>query len=74
MFKNQCISVTDLKKNPSKYIKDLGNGSKIIFLNNKPVAVLSSIDNFDLHIDEPFSFHFDPALDPAVVLQHFGKI
>ena len=59
MLVQQCVSITDLKKNTSGLIKSLKTeGNKIIFVNNKPVAVLADINQFDLSIDEPFSFHF----------------
>jgi prevent-host-death family protein len=74
MIAEQCISVTDLKKNASAYIKALKKEwSKIIFVNNSPVAVLVDIDNFDLHIEEPFHFNFPDGLDPKVILDHFQK-
>jgi len=59
MITKQCVSITDLKRNASIIIKSLKkDGNKIIFLNNKPVAVLTDIDNFDLSIEEPFDFDF----------------
>jgi hypothetical protein len=58
MLTDQCLSVSELRKNFNSHLKDLKNGSKVIFINNKPVAVLSSINNFDLHIGEPFAFSF----------------
>jgi hypothetical protein len=42
-------------------------------VNNSPVAVLVDIDNFDLHIEEPFHFKFSDGLDPKVILDHFQK-
>jgi hypothetical protein len=60
MLTDQCISITDLKRNASAHIKSLKTtGAKYIFVNNVPVAILSDIDNFDLSIDEPFHFHFE---------------
>lgn len=58
MITEQCISVTELRNNMNHHIKDLKKGSKIIFLNNKPIAVLSDINQFDLQIEEPFHFSF----------------
>jgi len=59
MLTKQCISVTDLKKNTSMYIKSLKtDGAKTIFINNKPVAMLIDIEQFDLHIEEPYQFQF----------------
>lgn len=72
MITNQCISITDFKKNPHAYIKDLRNGSKYIFVNNKPVAVISDIANFNISIEEPFLFDFGPKwIDPKSILDHF---
>lgn len=70
MLAQQCVSVTDLKRNASWLIKSLKQeGNKIIFINNKPVAVLADIDQFDLTIDEPFSFHFgEEGIDPREIL------
>lgn len=70
MLSQQIVSVTDLKRNASGLIKSLKKeGNKIIFVNNKPVAVLADIDQFNLTIDEPFSFHFgDDGIDPKEIL------
>lgn len=74
MITKQCISITDLKRDASKHIKSLKTEwSKVIFINNKPVAILSDIDNFDLHIDEPFDFKFDVPVDPKEILSHFWR-
>ena len=75
MFKDQCISITDLKRNASSLIKSLGtSGKKIIFVNNKPVAILADINNFDLQIEEPFHFNFgEEGIDPKDILAHFDK-
>ncbi len=59
MLSSQCVSITDLKKDTSKLIKSLKDEwYKVIFVNNKPVAILVDIDNFDLSINEPFDFDF----------------
>ena len=42
MLTDQCVSVTDLKKNMNSYVKDLRR-DKIIFVNNAPVAVLMDV-------------------------------
>ena len=74
MFADKCISVTELKKNASRHIKNLKTEwTKIIFVNNKPVAALVDINNFDIHIDEPFSFTFKDWLDPKTILDHFDE-
>ena len=46
MFTDQCVSVTDLKKNMNAYVKDLRK-DKIIFVNNAPVAVLLDIKKYE---------------------------
>jgi len=70
MITNQCVSITDLKRNASALIKSLKKDwNKIIFLNNKPVAILADINNFDLNIDEPFDFDFGPdGVSPKTIL------
>ena len=51
MLTDQCISVTDLKKNMNAYVKDLRK-DKIIFVNNAPVAVLIDIKKYEKMIRE----------------------
>jgi len=70
MITNQCVSITDLKRNASWLIKSLKkDGNKIIFVNNKPVAVLADIENFNLNIEEPFDFDFGlEGVDPQIIL------
>jgi len=46
MLTDQCISVTDLKKNMNSYVKDLRR-DKIIFVNNAPVAVLMDVKKYE---------------------------
>lgn len=46
MLTDQCISVTDLKKNMNSYVKDLRK-DKIIFVNNSPVAVLMDVKKYE---------------------------
>jgi prevent-host-death family protein len=46
MLTDQCVSVTDLKKNMNAYVKDLKK-DKIIFVNNAPVAVLIDIKKYE---------------------------
>ena len=46
MLTDQCISVTDLKKNMNAYVKDLRK-DKIIFVNNSPVAVLMDVKKYE---------------------------
>ena len=51
MLTDQCVSVTDLKKNMNAYVKDLKR-DKIIFVNNAPVAVLIDIKKYEKMIRE----------------------
>ena len=75
MLQEQCVSVSELRKNMSMYIDEVQqNRHKIIFSNNKPVAVLVSIDQYPMDIQPSFSFDFTPPLDPKEVLSHFGRI
>ncbi len=46
MLTDQCVSVTDLKKNMNAYVKDLKK-DKIIFVNNAPVAVLMDVKKYE---------------------------
>ena len=46
MLTDQCVSVTDLKKNMNSYVKDLRR-DKIIFVNNAPVAVLMDVKKYE---------------------------
>ncbi len=73
MFADQCVSVSDLRKNISHYVKEVKQWPKIIFANNRPIAVLTSIDSYALEVNPTFSFDFDPPLDPKDVLSHFGR-
>lgn len=51
MLTDQCVSVTDLKKNMNSYVKDLRK-DKIIFVNNAPVAVLIDIKKYEKMMHE----------------------
>ena len=51
MLTDQCVSVTDLKKNMNAYVKDLRK-DKIIFVNNAPVAVLLDIKKYEKMMHE----------------------
>ena len=46
MLTDQCVSVTDLKKNMNAYVKDLKKDT-IIFVNNAPVAVLMDVKKYE---------------------------
>ena len=51
MITDQCVSVTDLKKNMNAYVKDLKR-DKIIFVNNTPVAVLMDVKKYEKMMQE----------------------
>ena len=51
MLTDQCVSVTDLKKNMNSYVKDLKR-DKIIFVNNIPVAVLMDVKKYEKMMHE----------------------
>ncbi len=51
MLTDQCVSVTDLKKNMNAYVKDLKR-DKIIFVNNIPVAVLMDVKKYEKMMQE----------------------
>ena len=75
MISEQCVSVSDLRKNMSAHLEQVQNHKpKVIFSNNKPIAVLISIEDYPLDIQPTFSFDFTPPLDPKEVLSHFGRI
>ena len=46
MITDQCVSVTDLKKDMNAIIKNLKR-EKIIFVNNTPVAVLMDVRKYE---------------------------
>ena len=56
MLTDQCISVTDLKKNMNAYIKDLRR-DKIVFVNNTPVAVLMDVKKYEKMMHESNSLN-----------------
>lgn len=47
MFKDQCISVTDLRTKTKECMEGLHKEPKYIFINNKPVAVLIGIVEYE---------------------------
>ncbi|MBR4567340.1 type II toxin-antitoxin system prevent-host-death family antitoxin [bacterium] len=51
MITDQCVSVTDLKKDMNAIIKDLKR-EKIIFVNNTPVAVLMDVRKYEKILSE----------------------
>lgn len=49
MFKERCISITDLRTQTAQCLHDLKGKPKIVFVNNKPKAVLMDIDEYEKH-------------------------
>lgn len=47
MIKDQCISVTDLRTKTKQCLDGLGKEPKYIFINNKPIAVLLDIVEYE---------------------------
>ena len=47
MLKEQCISVTELRTNTKECLTGLEKEPKYIFLNNRPIAVLLDIDEYE---------------------------
>lgn len=68
MLTDQCVSVTDLKKNMNAYVKDLRR-DKIIFVNNTPVAVLMDVKKYEkmMHDNNSLNIWIESA-------QHAGRI
>jgi hypothetical protein len=56
MLSKQCISITDLRTKTSECLQDLGKSEKYIFINNKPVAVLMDVTQFE-DWQTAFDFH-----------------
>jgi len=53
MLKDQCISVTDLRTKTKKCVEGLEKAPKYIFVNNKPIAVLVDIEEYEHHFLRP---------------------
>lgn len=51
MLKNQRISVTDLRTKTKDCLKGLGKKPKYVFLNNRPIAVLMDIQEYEAQIE-----------------------
>ncbi|MFA7308626.1 MAG: type II toxin-antitoxin system Phd/YefM family antitoxin [Patescibacteria group bacterium] len=47
MLQNQCISVTDLRTKTKECLKDLKKEPKYIFVNNRPIAVIMDIAEYE---------------------------
>ncbi len=53
MFKDQCISITDLRTKTKECLEDLGREPKYVFVNNKPIAVLLDINEYEIAFMKP---------------------
>lgn len=47
MIASQCISVTDLRLKTKESLSSLREHEKIVFVNNKPIAALISIEEYE---------------------------
>lgn len=47
MIKDQCVSVTDLRTKTKECLEGLDVNAKYIFMNNKPIAVLVDVDEYE---------------------------
>lgn len=53
MFKEQCISVTDLRTKTKECLDGVTQAPKYIFINNRPIAVLMSLRVYEDRFTEP---------------------
>lgn len=53
MLKDQCISVTDLRIHTKKCLENLEEEPKYIFINNRPIAVLVDVNEYEEHFLKP---------------------
>ena len=53
MIKDQCVSVTDLRTKTKECLSGIDKAPKYIFVNNKPVAVLVNIDEYEANFIKP---------------------
>lgn len=53
MFQDQCISVTALRTKTKACLEDLEKDPKYIFINNRPIAVLLDIHEYEEHFLQP---------------------
>lgn len=47
MLKDRCVSVTALRTNTKDCLADLAKNPKYIFINNKPIAVILDIQQYE---------------------------
>lgn len=53
MIKDQCLSITDLRTKTKQCLKEAEKNPKYIFVNNKPVAVIMNIDEYEMKFMSP---------------------
>lgn len=53
MLQDQCISVTDLRTKTKECLEDLDKEPKYIFINNRPIAVLLNIKEYEEFLVKP---------------------
>ncbi len=53
MFREQCVSVTDLRTKTKQCLDGITRDPKYIFINNRPVAVLVSIRAYEEQFMQP---------------------
>ena len=61
MLQTQCISVTDLRTKTKECLEDLNKEPKYIFINNRPIAVLLDINEYEEHFMRPEIFELGEA-------------
>lgn len=61
MIRDQCISVTDLKKDMNAILKNLKK-DKFIFVNNAPVAVLMDVKKYEQMVKESNFLNYERKL------------
>lgn len=58
MIKDQCISVTDLRTKTKTCLEGIDKEPKYIFINNKPIAVLIDIVEYEKNFLKPELIEF----------------
>lgn len=53
MLKDQCISVTDLRMKTKECLEHLDDKPKYVFVNNRPVAVILDINEYEEYFAKP---------------------
>lgn len=53
MLQDQCISVTDLRTKTKECLEGLDDQPKYIFINNRPIAVILNIHEYEEHFMKP---------------------